>query len=113
MAMAMYAIGMLPLIHKLKGDEAQVWHADDASACGRASKLREWWDRLQSTRPLFGYHPNPGKTWLVVKSEHRTAAEAHFEGTGVNITKQGQRHLGAALGSRPVVEGFVKKKVSV
>ena len=90
----------------------QVWYADDALACGRASNLQEWWDRLQSTGPLFGYHPNPSKTWLVVKPEHCSAAEAQFEGTGVNITTQGQRYLGAAVGSRPFVKEFVKKKVS-
>ena len=52
------------------------------------------------------------KTWLVVKPEHCSAAEAQFEGTGVNITTQGQRYLGAALGSRPFVEELVKKNVS-
>ena len=112
LAMAMYAIGMLPLIHKLQSVVAQVWYADDASAGGRASGLREWWDRLQTSGPLFGYYPNPGKTWLVVKPEHRTAAEAHFQGTGVNITTEGQRHLGAALGSRPFAHDFVKQKVN-
>ena len=111
--MAMYASGMLPLVHKLKATwHMQVWFADDASAGGGASNLREWWDRLQSTRPLFGYHPNPSKTWLVVKPEHCSAAEAHFEGTEVNISTQGQRYLGATLGSRPFVKEFVKKKVS-
>ena len=91
---------------------AQVWYADDASACGRASNLWEWCDRLQSTGPLFGYHPNPSKTWLVVKPEHRPAAEAHFEGSGVNITTQRQRYWGAALGSGSFVEEFVNQKVS-
>ena len=113
LAMAMYAISMLPLIHNLKGDVVQVWYANDASACGRASELREWWDRLKSTEPLFGYHPKPSKTWLVVKPEHHPAAEAHFESTRVNITTQGQRYLEATLGSRPFAEEFVKKKVSI
>ena len=113
LSMVMYAIGILPLIHKLNGDVVQVWYVDYASVCKRGSNLREWWDRLQSNGPLFGYHPNPSKTWLVVKPEHRPAAEAHFEGSGVNITTQGQRYLRAGLGSRPFVEEFVKKKSAV
>ena len=60
----------------------------------------------------YNAHVHPGKTWLVVKPEHRTAAEAHFQGTGVNITTEGQRHLGAALGSRPFARDFVKQKVN-
>ena len=53
----------------------------------------------------FGHHPYPGKAWPVVKPERRPTPEAQFEGTGVNITTHGQRHLG----SRPFAEEFVKK----
>ena len=35
-----------------------------------------------------------------------------FEGTGVNITKDGRRYLGAALGTRQFTEGYVSAKVS-
>ena len=55
LVMVMYAIDMVPLIHDLKGNVPQVWYADNVSTCGRASKLREWWDSLQSIGPLFGY----------------------------------------------------------
>ena len=88
LAMAMYAIGTLPLIHKLQGegDVTQAWYADDASAGGRTPDLRVWWDSLVSWGPHYGYNPNPGKTWLVVKPEHFPAAEEHFRGSGVNIS---------------------------
>ena len=109
----MYAIGTLPLIHRLQGPVAQVWYADDASAGGCATGLRRWWDVLQSSGPLFGYYPNPRKTCLIVKSEHLRNAEAQFQGTGMQITTQGQRHLGAPLGSKSFVEKFVHAKVSV
>ena len=113
LAMVMYAIGTLPLIHRLQGPVAQVWYADDASAGGCATGLRRWWDVLQSSGPLFGYYPNPRKTCLIVKSEHLRNAEAQFQGTGMQITTQGQRHLGAPLGSKSFVEKFVHAKVSV
>ena len=48
LAMAMYAIGTLLLIHKLQGDVTQAWYADDASAGGKTSDLRVWWDSFVS-----------------------------------------------------------------
>ena len=39
LAMAIYAIGILPLIH-------QLWYADDATVGGSLSALHEWWDDL-------------------------------------------------------------------
>ena len=112
LAMAMYAIGTLPLIHKLQGDVTQAWYADDASAGGRTSDLRVWWDNLLSCGPQFGYNPNSCKTWLVVKPVHLPAAEQHFRGSGVNITIQGHRHLGAPLGSKPFAEELIRDKIS-
>ena len=79
----------------------------------KESDLRRWWDKLLSISRLFGYYPNPCKTWLLVKPEHhQTEAEECFRGTGVNITTEGLRHLGAVLGSDSFVEAFVRSKVS-
>ena len=63
--------------------------------------------------PLFAYYPNLSKTWLIVKPEHLQNVETQFQGTGVQITTQGQWHLGAPLGSRSFIEEFVRAKVSV
>ena len=109
LAMAMYAIGTLPLIHKLQGDVTQAWYADDESAGGKTSDLRVWCDSLVSSGPHFGY--NPHKTWLVDKPELLPAAEEHFRGSGVNNTTQGHRHLGAHLGSKSFVEEFIRDKI--
>ena len=43
LALAMYAIGILPLINKISGEETQSWYADDASASGKVSDLRKVW----------------------------------------------------------------------
>ena len=48
---------------------------------------------------------------MVVKPEFYESATAVFAGTGVQITTQGRRHLGAALGSRSFVESFVSERV--
>ena len=90
----------------------QAWYADDATRAGSCEDLRSFWDRLQIHGVGFGYHPNATKTHLVVKAEHAEKAKQQFSGTGVNITTEGKRHLGAAIGSRSFMEEYVGKKVT-
>ena len=112
LAMAMYAIGIIPLIQSLRDDNLQqVWYADDATAGAKIVKLREWWDRLLTTGPDYGYHPNASKTWLIAKEDKYDDACKIFDGTGVNITIEGRRLLGGALGTHSFVEEYVKQKV--
>ena len=114
LAMAMYALAISPLINKLKQlcpDVKQVWYADDATGAATCTKLRCWWDELSTHGPLFGYYPNAPKTHLVVKEEHEDSAIEAFHGTGVQITTEGKRHLGAAIGSRSFAEEYVSNKV--
>ena len=51
LAMPMYAIALVPLIHHLTNNVKQVWYADDACACGRLLDLRHWWDKLCKDGP--------------------------------------------------------------
>jgi len=113
--MAMYALAVKPLICKLKQDVPevkQVWYADDAAWAGSCSKLRLFWDRLSDLGKVYGYYPNPSKTHLIVKEQFLQKANEVFAGTGINVTTNGQRHLGAAIGKRSSVEEYVKMKVS-
>ena len=48
---------------------------------------------------------------LIVKEEHEVCAIEVFDGTGVQITAEGKRHLGAAIGSRSFAEEYVGRKV--
>ena len=114
LAMAMYALAIVPLIHKLRSitpDVKQVWYADDATGAGPCEKLREWWDQVEHLGPTFGYYPNAAKTYLIVKEEHENKAKALFADTDVHITINGKRHLGAALGSNTFTEEYVSCKV--
>ena len=61
--------------------------------------------------PKYGYYPNPGKTWLLVKEEGRKEAQSFFVQSGVNITSSGRKHLGAALGNLEFTNKFVETKV--
>ena len=112
LAMAMYALGILPLIRAVATQGAkQVWYADDATASGQLTNIRNWWDQLTTDGPSFGYHVNNEKSWLIVKEEHLEQAERTFEGTGIKITSEGKRHLGSALGTSNFVARYVQKKV--
>ena len=51
------------------------------------------------------------KCWLITKPEKVEGARVIFEGTAINISTQGQRHLRAVLGSREYLEEYVGSKV--
>ena len=114
LAMVMYALAIRPLIDRLQSlcpTIKQVWYADDATSTATCSELRAWWDNLVALGQGFGYHPNAIKTHLIVKKQFFDKVKHLFEGTNVNITVQGKRHLGAAAGSREYTEQYVGDKV--
>ena len=74
-------------------------------------QVKQWWDELREAGPPLGYYPNSKKCWLVVKPEKEGRAKEMFAGTGINITTEGRKHLGAALGSRSYLEQYVGGKV--
>jgi len=61
--------------------------------------------------PDFGYLCNAGKSSLIVKEEDLPRAESMFSGTGINITVEGKKHLGAPLGTDVFCESFISAKV--
>ena len=122
LAMPLYALAIIPLIDSLAQcsppstpssgpDLRQLWYADDAGAAGLVQRLRLWWDSLVDLGPLFGYYPNPTKTWLVVKEEHAAEARHEFAGTGVQITTEGRPYLGTPIGSPASCEAFSREQV--
>ena len=114
LAMAMYALAITPLIKRLKEQvptASQVWFADDSSAAGRLVALRNWWQHLMILGPEFGYFPNAGKTTVVVKEEFLKQAKVLFDETGIKITTDGHKVLGAACGKRSFVDGYVVDKI--
>ena len=112
LAMAMYSVSVTPLIASLQDSHVkQVWFADDPTAGGTLHGLRGWWSRLQDLGSYYGYYPNALKTWLIVKPVYSSDAQQLFEGTGVQVTVDGKRHLGAALGSCLFTEQYVSEKV--
>ena len=115
LAMGMYAVATRRLIDELKSevpDVMQVWFADDSSCGGRLERILKWWEVLKVIGPLFGYFPKPSKTHLIVKDPSLVArAQELFLGEGVQITAEGERHIGAALGSENFRKAYVEEKV--
>ena len=59
LGMAIYAMGTMPLIHRLQDRNPtlqQVWFADDSAGTSDIAKLRQWWDDLQQFGPAFRYY---------------------------------------------------------
>ena len=117
-AMDMYAVAITPLIKHLsdKTDITEVkqgWYADDSSSVGTLSGILKWWECLASAGPSFGYYPNASKTWLILKdSSKMDVAKDIFESYGINITTDGNKHLGAVIGSENYKQQYVDSKVS-
>jgi len=112
LAMCMYAIGILPLIRELWHSQAkQFWFADDATGGGTLPAVKRWWDHLNAHGPGYGYFPNAGKTWLLVKPSAADRAHELFGATGIRITSEGRRLLGACLGTATSVHSYVQHAV--
>ena len=90
LAMSMYALAIMPLINELKKDIlCQIWYADDSAASGSLSDVREWWNKLNTIDPRYGYFPNSKTNVAAGQGERCQEAEKIFQQSGVNITNSG------------------------
>ena len=113
LSIAFYGISLVPLMSKLNeaSEAVQCWLADDASCGGKVRDILKWWLFLKTVGPKFGYFPEATKCWLIVKPDKFEEAKSAFDGTDINVTSEGRRHLGAVLGSRSYLEEYVGNKV--
>ena len=116
-AMGLYGLGIKPLIDDLaeevdKNKCIQSWYADDSSAAGELLEMKKWWDLLCVQGPKYGYYPLASKTILIVKEGQKDRATEIFTGTGVTISTDGERHMGAVIGSEDFKRKYVENKVS-
>ena len=89
----------------------QIWLADDASAAGKISVLKEWYDVLIEEGRKFGYYVNQSKSWIILKNETlKVKADEIFANT-INTTSDGKRHLGAVIGSNDYRKSYCEEKV--
>ena len=115
LAMGFYGLGTTPIIIILKktvAEVSQVWLADDASGAGKLHALRKWWDLIQKEGIKYGYFVKPAKSWLILKDSSKfEECEDLFRSSPINITIQGKRHLGAAIGSSNFKNDYINEKV--
>ena len=58
----------------------------------------------------FGYFVNDGKSWLILKNAAlEEQAKDLFRNSKINITTEGKRHLGAAIGSKEFHRAYSEK----
>ena len=97
--MAMYGIGITPLIELLqKPMVIQKWYADDGSAAGDLKSLRAILDNLDVHGKAFGYNVKPSKCQLILKENRRESAIKAFEDTNITMV-DGFRVLGSFIGT--------------
>ena len=113
LAMAMYAIAIMPLIKQLKvsTEVEQVWCADDSAAGGKVEKLRKWWHKILEMGPDYGYYANSPKTWLLVKEDTYEEAMQVFGATNIRITSSGWKYLGTTIGNEEFKSAYVRANV--
>eukprot|EP00117_Sycon_ciliatum_P038353 scpid42091/ scgid2002/ len=110
LAMAAYAVAIMPLVRRLAAtcpSVVQSWFADDDSGAGLLARLRNYWDELRAIGPGYGYYPNASKTVLITKPEHLDRAREIFFDSGIQITAAGGRFLGGALGSEDFCRSYM------
>ena len=69
------------------------------SGAGSIDHLKTWWGNIVALGPKLGYNAKPSKSWLIAKPQYLDCAKKIFQNSGLHITTQGRKHLGAALGS--------------
>ena len=82
-AMAMYAIGILPLLEikcDLQNTSAiRMAFADDFTGIGSINELKVWWNMINEYGPYIGYFPNAKKSVLIVKEQFLPLAKREFQ----------------------------------
>ena len=99
---SLYPVSLQPLITRLSTSSSakQCWYAVDATGSGSLGDVKKWWDEPSTGGSALGYFPNAKKCWLIAKPEKEDAAREIFRYTAINITSEGHKYLGAAIGSR-------------
>ena len=117
-ASPMYAVALTPLLDCLISQMGRdgtmvrnVAFADDLNGTGKLQGLLHWWKCVCEYGPIIGYFPKPSKSWLIVKPSMIHQAHNIFKNSGINITSDGKKHLGAAIGSEDFKTEFVIEKV--
>ena len=109
------AIGTESFVKKYVDDKVASWVEEIDFLCQIAQSqphaaYAAFTDRLMKIGPDYGYQPNAAKTCIM--NEYLAQAVTLLEGTGISITQEGKRYLGAAIGTESFVKKYVDDKVA-
>ncbi|KXJ16293.1 hypothetical protein AC249_AIPGENE28269 [Exaiptasia diaphana] len=88
-----------------------VWLADDSAGGGKIQALHDWYQNLCEEGRKFGYLVNGSKSWLIMKTDVLADEAKRVFGDKVNVTTEGQRHLGAVIGSQQYKDQYCQDKI--
>ena len=114
LAMPWYSVNTTIMIQSLRTytpNVKQEWLTDDSAGGGRILPLYNWYKHLCQAGKKYGYIVNGSKRWMIVKSQTLADEAARVFGSEVNITTEGQRHVGAVIGSKDYKDQYCENKV--
>ena len=116
--MGAYELGILPLIKFLlefvnldEINAKEVAFANNFYVTGSLNSIKDYWDKLTTIGPKYGYFPKSKKSYLIVKEKKLLETQNIFANPRVNITAEGKRYLVAVIGSTEYRDEYVKNLV--
>ena len=101
-----YAIAIVPLIPMLAEIRMQdnnhtktAAYADYLTVAGPVDQIRIRWNASCRLGPKFEYFPEGRKSSIIVRENAKERSQTIFDNTKIKITTDGQRHLGAFIGT--------------
>ena len=105
-SMGAYALDILPMLYSLldfvltnEDQTKEAAFAFDLAIVGKLADITNFWDRLATIGPKYGYFPKATKSYLIVKSRCLKDAKAMMTDTNIKITNKGRKHLDSVVGS--------------
>jgi hypothetical protein len=115
LSMALYGIALLPLADKLRqecGDVLQPWYADDAAMQGTAEAVSQCFQLLCKYGPMYGYYPEPAKSFAICPLATEATAQAIFTANDLPVSfVRGHRYVGGYAGSLSMQEQWIKPMI--
>ena len=101
-AVGAYALGLSVLQSKtsLNNTGAKCTaYIDDLVGAGKLQEVKNLWDEICKHEPPLRCNPNATKSCLIAQEEMKDLTMEIFKDTGIMITTEGKKHLGAVIGS--------------
>ena len=84
----------------------QCWFADDGSGAGSTTESKKWWDVLSTLGLLAQF----GLIFFQTRKNAGFSQSQLRKKVSINVTVQGQKHLGVVIGSRDYLEEYDQRK---